>query len=283
LTLDTFIPNDVAMAGGFVPSDDISTEDETSSNSNKSILLVTGPNGAGKSILCKTIALVVILAQVGSFVPCDNAVIGLCDAIFTRVATQESASKAASAFLIDCNQVSFALRNSTSRSLLIMDEFGKGTEANDGTGLFAGLLTHLAGRGVGCPKVILTSHFQQIFSLQDYPIPRDYINQAHMSLLALPGKTGDDLTFTFRLRPGLLQSSYAAQCAELHGIPKAVCDRAIQLTLVLETGALPGADTLKMTEEEQEVLARAEVVTRRFLEAAFDENPRQQLEAVFSF
>jgi DNA mismatch repair protein MSH5 len=139
LTISNFIANDCVLSGGFVPSPDAEDGSSTDWDPSKSILLVTGPNGSGKSSLLKTIALIVVLAQVGSFVPASSAVIGLCDAIFTRVASQESASKAASAFLLDCNQVSFALRNCTARSLLVMDEFGKGTEANDGTGLFAGL------------------------------------------------------------------------------------------------------------------------------------------------
>jgi DNA mismatch repair protein MSH5 len=144
-------------------------------------------------------------------------------------------------------------------------------------------VTHLVNRGTDCPKTLLASHFHQIFSLTDHPIPRSSLNLAHMSLLALPrpGRDDDDLVFTFQLRSGLLESSYAAQCAQLHGIDPAVCQRAVQLTRIFEAGGVPDADVLELDEGERANLAKAETLVRRFVEASFEEDAMARLRALF--
>ncbi|KLT41797.1 P-loop containing nucleoside triphosphate hydrolase protein [Cutaneotrichosporon oleaginosum] len=119
--------------------------------------VITGANGSGKSAYGKQVALITYMAHIGSFVPADKATIGICDKIFTRVQTRESASKIASAFMIDLGQVSQALRGATSRSLIILDEFGKGTSPSDGAGLLAGVLTHLL-NGAN-PRTVVLTHF----------------------------------------------------------------------------------------------------------------------------
>lgn len=124
-----------------------------------SMLILTGPNYSGKSVYLKQIALIVYMAHIGSFVPAEWANIGLTDKLLTRVSTRESVSRIQSAFMIDLQQVSLALSLCTRRSLLVIDEFGKGTEGNDGAGLLCGVLEYLNGLGKESPKVVAATHF----------------------------------------------------------------------------------------------------------------------------
>lgn len=123
------------------------------------MLVLTGPNYSGKSVYLKQVALIVFMAHVGSFVPADSATIGLTDKILSRVATRETVSHTQSAFMIDLQQISLALSLATRRSLLIIDEFGKGTESCDGAGLACAVMEHLLSLGINRPKVLGATHF----------------------------------------------------------------------------------------------------------------------------
>lgn len=149
----TFVPNDTLLEGGCginVQHDD---------RANRSIQILTGANGCGKSVYLKQTALVVFLAQIGCFVPAAKATIGVVDCILTRIETNESITRLQSSFMIELSQVSHALRNSTSRSLILLDEFGKGTLSQDGMALFVATLKELMDRGEDCPRTIATTHF----------------------------------------------------------------------------------------------------------------------------
>jgi DNA mismatch repair protein MSH5 len=124
-----------------------------------SMLVLTGPNYSGKSVYLKQVALIVFMAHVGSFVPAESAQIGLTDKILSRVTTRETVSRTQSAFMLDLQQISLALSLATRRSLLIIDEFGKGTESSDGAGLACAVMEHLLGLGAERPKVIGATHF----------------------------------------------------------------------------------------------------------------------------
>lgn len=124
-----------------------------------SMLILTGPNYSGKSVYLKQVALIVYMAHVGSFVPADAAKIGLTDKILSRVTTRETVSYFQSAFMIDLQQISLALSLATRRSLLIIDEFGKGTASSDGAGLACAVMEHLLNLGSERPKVIGATHF----------------------------------------------------------------------------------------------------------------------------
>ncbi|KAL1744418.1 DNA mismatch repair protein MutS [Schizophyllum fasciatum] len=192
--VDTFVANDTRLAGGLgahVQLDGDNGEDK--SEFLRPVALCTGANACGKSVYLKQTALI-------HFVPADSATLGLVDKIFTRISTRDSVSKVQSAFMIDLNQVSLALRNSTARSLILLDEFGKGTIStgyspfaiadsgrslslkvsplptilfyppgrfsdplSDGAGLFCGVLKHLLDRGPDCPKVMAATHFHDVF------------------------------------------------------------------------------------------------------------------------
>jgi DNA mismatch repair protein MSH5 len=123
------------------------------------MLVLTGPNYSGKSVYLKQVALIVYMAHVGSFVPADSAKIGLTDKILSRVTTRETVSRTQSAFMIDLQQISLALSLATRRSLLIIDEFGKGTESSDGAGLACAVMEYLLSLGPERPKVVGATHF----------------------------------------------------------------------------------------------------------------------------
>jgi DNA mismatch repair protein MSH5 len=175
LTVSSFVPNDTFLVGGSgsgaltdlnlkhdatshtLPSS--STRHGYARQEKPSMLVLTGPNYSGKSVYLKQAALIVFMAHVGSFVPAESARIGLTDKILSKVTTRETVSRSQSAFMLDLQQISLALSLATQRSLLIIDEFGKGTESSDGAGLACAVMEHLLSLGNERPKVIGATHF----------------------------------------------------------------------------------------------------------------------------
>ncbi|KAI9573599.1 DNA mismatch repair protein MutS [Boletus coccyginus] len=273
--LDTFVPNDARLVGGvgFGMCYEDDSSDTGAETTWSSIILCTGANACGK------VALIQYMAQ------------GIVDKIFTRIQTRESVSKVQSAFMIDLNQVSFALRNCTSKSLILLDEFGKGTVATDGAGLFCGVLNHLLNRGKDCPKVLVASHFHAVFRKDLFDPHKFPISFVHMKVL-FASNTGDVLDvdgvcgpdsreggsisrapapgekimYLYRVAPGLSLSSHAAQCAAMFGLPRRVVARAQYVSELLVQHELGKLLEEKMTDEERLDLQAAEEVARRFLE-----------------
>ncbi|KAF8627457.1 hypothetical protein AX17_006270 [Amanita inopinata Kibby_2008] len=286
--VDTFVPNDFRITGGigFAVPQDAPQVDEW-----KSIMLLTGANACGKSVYLKQIALIQFMGQIGCFVPAESATLGVVDKIFTRVSTRESVSKIQSAFMIDLNQVSYALRNCTGHSLILLDEFGKGTLPTDGTGLFCGVLMHLLQRGVNCPKVIAATHFHDVFQhglLDPCSVP---IAFRHMQIMFTSStgsvltddemasndgyfaiRPGEKITYLYRVAEGLSLESHAAKCAEIFGIPSRVVQRAQYVSRLISTHELGKLLDEGMTEKEQLDLEDAEDVCRRFLSWDLEDN-----------
>ncbi|KAF8517335.1 muts domain V-domain-containing protein [Gautieria morchelliformis] len=291
--VDTFVPNDTFMIGGagigVSVQDNVDTEDgtETSEHSPaRSVIVCTGANACGKSVYLKQTALIVYMAQIGCFVPAESATLGIVDKIFTRVQTRESVSKVQSAFMIDLNQVSLALRNMTPRSLLIIDEFGKGTVSSDGAGLFCGLLKFALSLGTCCPKVLAATHFHDVFHNNLLP-PSLPISFLHMQILLTSSsgvildkpdtgnsendegrrliQPGESITYLYRVAQGLCLDSYASKCALAFGIAPRVVQRAEHISDLLSAHAVGELLDEGMTTEEQRDLADAEGVCRRFL------------------
>ena len=177
LVVPSYVANDTNIAGGSGPLVDDTSPSTSSSEGSQhvsnalrsgaglgagiapSMFILTGPNYSGKSVYVKQVALIVYLAHIGSFVPAESATIGMTDKILTRISTRESVGRIQSAFMIDLQQVSLALSSATNRSLLVIDEFGKGTGAIDGAGLMCGVLEYLNSLGAESPKVLATTHF----------------------------------------------------------------------------------------------------------------------------
>ncbi|KAL8718148.1 MAG: hypothetical protein Q9225_004683 [Loekoesia sp. 1 TL-2023] len=190
LTVPSYVAND-SFLGGEGPGSHVAINTERSHAASSvmsygvddqpSMLMMTGPNYSGKSVYLKQVALIVYMAHVGCFVPAEAAIIGLTDKILTRLATKETITRAQSAFMIDLQQVTKALSLATHRSLVIIDEFGKGTDSNDGAGLACGVFEHLLSLGAKSPKVLGATHFHEIFE-NGFLQPRPYLAFGHMEV-----------------------------------------------------------------------------------------------------
>ncbi|XP_024467350.2 DNA mismatch repair protein MSH5 isoform X1 [Populus trichocarpa] len=207
MTVDTFIPNDTKIL-----------HDER-------IIIITGPNYSGKSIYIKQVALIVFLSHIGSFVPADAATVGLTDRIFCATGSKLMTAEQ-STFMIDLHQVGLMLRQTTSRSLCLLDEFGKGTLTEDGIGLLGGTVNYF----VACddpPKVLMSTHLTELFN--DGCLPEsEKVKFFTMSLLRPDNNSTDikDIVFLYRLVPGHALLSYGLHCALLAGVPEEVIKRA---------------------------------------------------------
>ncbi|KAL8944068.1 MAG: hypothetical protein Q9216_000659 [Gyalolechia sp. 2 TL-2023] len=191
LTVPSYVANDTFIVGGQGIIGRCSVDDERSPASSMaaadgiddqpSMLMMTGPNYSGKSVHIKHVALVVYMAHVGCFVPADAAIIGLTDKILTRIATKETTTRVQSAFMIDLQQVYKALNLATRRSLIIVDELGKGTDSNDGAALACGVFEHFLSLDAERPKVLGATHFHEIFE-NGFLVPRPYLAFGHMEV-----------------------------------------------------------------------------------------------------
>nr|XP_019048099.1 hypothetical protein I302_01864 [Kwoniella bestiolae CBS 10118]OCF27029.1 hypothetical protein I302_01864 [Kwoniella bestiolae CBS 10118] len=258
----TYVPNDILLEGG-------------KGHDNHNMMIVTGANGSGKSAYGKQVALIVFMAQMGSFVPAEQAVIGICDKIFTRLQTKESSSKHASAFMIDLGQVSQALRGATEKSLVILDEFGKGTITWDGAGLLAGVIDYL--QAGPCPKTVVLTHFHELIT-QRFLREDSGVIFAHMRTFM---GTNNELLFLFKLAPGSSRTSYAAQCALQHNIPKDIVDRAEFVTECISKFEIHKIHNATLTPTQEAELKANEELARLFLSWQIDgeiQNVRDKVE-----
>lgn len=232
LTIPAFVVNDTSLCGGSggVESSSITT-------SSPSMIIMTGPNYSGKSIYLKQVALITYMAHVGSFVPAASAQIGLTDQILTRIATRESLSKTSSAFMTDLQQITMALQMATRRSLLIIDELGKGTDAADGAGLAAGVFEHLLSRGIETPKVLAATHWHEIFEA-GFLLPRAGLEFAHMEVLVeeAGGQIDKQVTHLYSYKQGRSVQSFGTCCAAMNSVPPPIVARAEQLILLAAKG-----------------------------------------------
>ncbi|EIW73074.1 hypothetical protein TREMEDRAFT_26100, partial [Tremella mesenterica DSM 1558] len=246
------------VVGQYVRNDSLLCGGEN--DSYHSMMILTGANGSGKSAYGKQVALIVFMAQIGSFVPAESAIIGIVDKIYTRVQTRESVSKASSAFMIDLAQVSLALRGCTSRSLLLLDEFGKGTLPTDGAGLLAGVIRYLLET---CrPRTIVMTHFHELFAMDSILVDLP-IQFCHMQVVFLDETP--KIAYMYKLEPSLADTSNAAECALIHGIPQSVVDRARFVTECLSRFELSKLYEEVVTDEQRDELKDAEDLMRRFL------------------
>ncbi len=190
------------------------------------VLLVTGPNMAGKSTILRQIGLCVLMAQMGSFVPAVTARIGVVDRLFTRVGASDNLARGQSTFMVEMSETSAILHNATDRSLVLLDEIGRGTSTYDGVAIAWAVTEHLHDR-VGC-RTMFATHYHELMQL-----PEKLAHARNFNVAVR--ESGSGIVFLHRLEPGGTDRSYGIHVAELAGLPAAVVHRAIEVLRTLES------------------------------------------------
>ncbi len=194
------------------------------------IILITGPNMAGKSTVLRQAAIIAILAQMGSFVPADRARIGLCDRVFTRVGASDNLTRGQSTFMLEMIETARILRQAGKRSLLILDEIGRGTSTFDGLSLAWAIVENLAKRGEGGIRALFATHYHELTDLASSLEPVANMN------IAVKEWNGE-IVFLRKLVPGPADKSYGIEVARLAGVPRSVTQRAKEILGRLEAGS----------------------------------------------
>lgn len=202
------------------------TNDTYLDNGNHLIAVITGPNMAGKSTYMRQTALIVLMAQLGSFVPAKSAKIGLVDRIFTRVGASDDLASGQSTFMVEMNEVANILRNATKNSLLILDEIGRGTSTFDGLSIAWAVIEHISNRKLLGAKTLFATHYHELTELEGK------ISNVNNYCIAVKEK-GDDIVFLRKIIKGGADKSYGIQVAKLAGVPDMVIDRAKEIVTQL--------------------------------------------------
>ncbi len=211
---ERFVPNDTTLDG---------LENQ--------IMIITGPNMAGKSTYIRQVALLVIMAQMGSFVPAREAHIGLVDRVFTRVGASDDLARGRSTFMVEMQETANILNNASPRSLIVLDEIGRGTSTFDGISIAWAVAEHLHNNPAVKAKTLFATHYHE---LTDLSLTMAGVQNYNV----LVRERGDQIVFVRRIVPGGADKSYGIQVAQLAGMPEAVIDRARDILTNLEEGEL---------------------------------------------
>ena len=210
----------------FVKNEYFVPNDTTLDLENNRIMLITGPNMAGKSTYMRQVALIVLMAQIGSFVPANEARIGLVDKIFTRVGASDDLASGQSTFMLEMNEVAYILKNATRNSLIIYDEVGRGTSTFDGMSIARAIIEHTYSKKIGA-KTLFATHYHELTVLED-----EYKGIVNYNIAAK--KRGDNILFLRKIVRGSTDDSYGIEVAKLAGIPGEVIKRAKEILAVVE-------------------------------------------------
>ena len=212
---EEFVPNDIYL-----------------DNSDQQIIILTGPNMAGKSALLRQTALIVLMAQVGSFVPATAASIGYCDKIFTRVGASDNISRGESTFMVEMLETSMILHNLSSRSLVLLDEIGRGTSTYDGMSIARAIVEYIHEYGDGA-KTLFATHYHELNDLEEmYPRVKNF----HIAVK----EVGKNVIFLRKLMEGGVAHSFGLHVARMAGMPKQVLESAEKTLAALEAGGIVG-------------------------------------------
>ena len=198
------------------------SNDTTLDNSKNRISIITGPNMAGKSTYMRQTALIVLMAQIGSFVPADQANIGICDRIFTRVGASDDLASGQSTFMVEMTEVANILRNATRNSLLILDEIGRGTSTFDGLSIAWAVVEHISNTRLLGAKTLFATHYHELTELEG-------LMSGVTNYCIAVKEQGDDIVFLRKIVKGGADKSYGIQVAKLAGVPDSVINRAKEL------------------------------------------------------
>ncbi|MHC5027212.1 MAG: DNA mismatch repair protein MutS [Planctomycetota bacterium] len=220
LLRDRFVPNDTTL--GHVPA-----REEGGDDHHATLAIITGPNMAGKSTAIRQVAIIALLAHTGSFVPASRATIGLADRIFTRIGAADELHTGQSTFMVEMTETANILHHATDRSLVILDEIGRGTSTLDGLSLAWAIAETLAATGA---RTLFATHYHELTGLADR---LESVTNLHVSVR----EWGDEIIFLYRILPGRTDRSYGIHVARIAGVPEATIQRADELleTLAVQT------------------------------------------------
>jgi DNA mismatch repair protein MutS len=207
---ESYVPNDI-----YLDSD------------KQQVLIITGPNMAGKSALLRQTALIVLLAQIGSFVPATTASIGIVDKVFTRVGASDNLSRGESTFMVEMTETASIMNNLSNRSLILMDEIGRGTSTYDGVSIAWAIVEHLHNHQNFRPKTLFATHYHELNQLQE-DLPR--VRNFNVSVKEI----GDKIIFMRKLKEGGSEHSFGIHVAQIAGMPNRVVLRANEILHFLE-------------------------------------------------
>ncbi|MFP5379016.1 MAG: DNA mismatch repair protein MutS, partial [Vicinamibacteria bacterium] len=210
----TFVPNDVALNG-----------------TTQQLVILTGPNMGGKSTYLRQVALLSLLAQAGSFVPARDAKLSLVDRIYARVGASDNIARGQSTFMVEMQETAHILNGATSRSLVVLDEIGRGTATFDGLSIAWAVAEHLAGSRTARPKTLFATHYHELTDLAD-------AIEGVVNFHVAAREWNDDIIFLHKILPGRSDRSYGIQVARLAGLPPSVIARARAILSALETDEL---------------------------------------------
>ena len=218
-------------------------------NQKKRVSIITGPNMAGKSTYMRQTALIVLMAQIGSFVPADKANIGIVDRIFTRVGASDDLASGQSTFMVEMTEVANILRNATAKSLLILDEIGRGTSTFDGLAIAWAVIEHISDTKLCGAKTLFATHYHELTELEGK------ISGVNNYCIAVKEK-GDDIVFLRKIVKGGADKSYGIQVAKLAGVPDSVIRRAKELVEELSDADITAAvkDLTSASKKKQKIV-----------------------------
>ena len=238
------------------------------------LMLITGPNMAGKSTFMRQVAEIVVMAQIGSFVPAREARVGIVDKLFTRVGASDDLASGQSTFMLEMNEVAYILKNATKKSLIIYDEVGRGTSTFDGMSIARAIVEYTCGKKIGA-KTLFATHYHELTSLED-----ELDGVVNYNIAAK--KRGDNITFLRKIVRGSTDDSYGIEVAKLAGVPNEVIKRAREVLASVEKTAKALSTSDKAEEKDDSIITMEDYVNEQILEElkAIDLNTLSPYEAM---